>query len=191
MRATRQAELAAIAFDRPFDQQQFIADLRRVRGARRDRARARAGGLAPPEVRSRRHHGRRVSGRARPAGACRRSRRPRHHDRRRRSRAWSRSAGRSRSRTTTRRCAARRCGCDCCSIVPRTSSRPAISRCSPAASDPARRARRRPGRTHGPRPRPVRGPLSVGPRGAEWCIRTHLVPLARPSGSWLRCRGRP
>jgi [glutamine synthetase] adenylyltransferase / [glutamine synthetase]-adenylyl-L-tyrosine phosphorylase len=32
LRATRQAELAAIAFDRPFDPKKFIADLRRVRG---------------------------------------------------------------------------------------------------------------------------------------------------------------
>ena len=58
-----------------------------------------------------------------------------HDDRRRARRAWSRSAGRRRCSTTTRSCAARRCACACCSIARRTSCRPAISRCSPAASE--------------------------------------------------------
>ena len=134
LRATRQAELAAIAFDRPFDPKNVHRRPAPRPRARRDRARARAGGLAPPALRSRRHHGRRVSGRARPAAStppipASASPRPP-----RRSRAWSRSAGRSRCATTTRRCAARRCGCACCSTVPRTSCRRAISRCSPAAS---------------------------------------------------------
>src|SRR6185436_13930336 len=56
--------------------------------------------------------------------------------RQRRSLGWSRSAGPRRCSTTTRRCAGPRCGCASCSIAPKTSSRPPISRCSRAASAP-------------------------------------------------------
>ena len=116
LRARREAELAAIAFDRPFDPKKFIADLRGVRA----RVETERGACPPGRATSAsiRAASWTWSSWSRSASCCTRpipaSASPR---RVRRSRAWSPSAGRNRCPTTTRRCGARRSGFACCSIA--------------------------------------------------------------------------
>ena len=78
-----------------FERGRFVADLRRVR-ARVETERGRVPRrLAAPALRSGRHHGRRVPGRARPAPRTRPTRRCGRRHRDARWRAWSRTAGRT------------------------------------------------------------------------------------------------
>ena len=125
--------LAAIALRSSGRRAAVRADLRRIR-ARVEKERGRVPkGSRHLRFDPGRHHGRRVSGRARPARARRRSGAAHDHHRGR-----ARAPDRARlaavaARTTTRRCAGRRCACGCCSTVPRTSCRRATCRFWPGA----------------------------------------------------------
>ena len=135
-RATRARALTSLAFDLPFDDESFRADLAPRAGAGGARAREGAGRLAPPAVRSGRNHGRRAAGRARPAAPRRRSRRSAPPRRRPCSTAGGARVARRAARRLRRRSAERRCGCGSCSTARRRSSRRAICRRWPAAWGP-------------------------------------------------------